>query len=90
MALSQAALAAATATALVRRPSTTAKIEGALVLRAGVLVIRAGDIAPAAVPEPARDVVLQPGIGASEEPATVTTCKALAETCNVNTQFFLP
>jgi hypothetical protein len=33
--------------------------------------------------------VLEPGIGAVEEPATITTCKALVETYNVNTQFFL-
>jgi hypothetical protein len=61
----------------------------ALVVRAGVLVIGADDIAPAALPEGARDVVLQPGIGAAEEPARITTCKALVETCNVNTRFFL-
>ena len=41
------------------------------------------------VPQGACDVVLQPGIGAVEESATITTYKALVETYNVNTQFFL-
>jgi hypothetical protein len=40
----------------------------ALVVRAGVLVVGADDVTPAAVPERAGDVVLQPVVGAVEVP----------------------
>jgi hypothetical protein len=39
-----------------------------LAIGAGVLVVGADDVAPGAIPERARDVVLQPVVGAEEVP----------------------
>jgi hypothetical protein len=56
-----------------------------LVVRAGVLVVGADDIAPAAVPEGAGDVVLQPVVGPEEVPAAVVQDVASVLACVIRT-----
>jgi hypothetical protein len=54
----------------------------ALVVRAGILVVGADDVAPGPVPEGARDVVLEPVVGPEEKPgeATVVVVEDCMET----------